>query len=118
MAVMYMYKVFCCIFIKVYNPAEYESLQVDVTKSMALLEIEFLPSFFDIMMHLPYHLVQELDLCGPVNTRWMHPIKRYMKTLKRYVQNMARPKASMVEGYVKEECTGFVTKYVQRFDVV
>jgi hypothetical protein len=34
------------------------------------------------------------------------------------VRNMARPKASMVEGNLKDECLGFVTKYLQRFDVV
>jgi hypothetical protein len=118
MAVMRMCKVFRRICTKVYNPAEYESLQVDVAESMALLKIEFPPSFFDIMMHLPYHLVQELDLCGPVSTRWMYPIERYMKTLKGYVRNMARPEASMAEGYVKEECIGFFTEYLQRFDVV
>jgi hypothetical protein len=118
MAVMRMCKVFRRICTKVYNPAEYESLQVDVAESMALLKIEFPPSFFDIMMHLPYHLVQELDLCGPVSTRWMYPIERYMKTLKGYVRNMARPEASMAEGYVKEECIGFVIEYLQRFDVV
>jgi hypothetical protein len=118
MAVMRMCKVFRRICTKVYNPAEYESLQVDVAESMALLEIEFPPSFFNIMMHLPYHLVQELNLFGPVSTRWMYPIERYMKTLKGYVWNMARPEASMAEGYVKEECIGFVTEYLQRFDVV
>jgi hypothetical protein len=48
----------------------------------------------------------------------MYPIERYMKTLKGYVRNMARPEASMAEGYVKEECIGFVTEYLQRFDVV
>jgi hypothetical protein len=118
MAVMHMCKVFRHICTKVYNPTEYESLQVDVAESMALLEIEFPPSFFDIMTHLPYHLVQELDLCGPVSTRWMYPIERYLKTLKGYVRNMARPNASMARGYVKEECIGFVTEYLQRFDVV
>jgi hypothetical protein len=48
----------------------------------------------------------------------MYPVERYMKTLKRYVRNMARPEASMVEGYLKDECLGFVTEYLQRFDVV
>jgi hypothetical protein len=32
-----------------------------------LLEMEFSPSFFDIMTHLLYHLIQELDLSGPVH---------------------------------------------------
>jgi hypothetical protein len=29
--------------------------------------------------------MQELDMCGPVATRWMYPVERYMKTLKSYV---------------------------------
>jgi hypothetical protein len=115
---MRMCKVFRRICTKVYNPLEFQSLQLDVAESMALLEMEFPPSFFDIMTHLPYHIVEELDMCSPVTTRWMYPVERYMKTLKSYVQNMARPEASMAEGYVKDECIGFITEYLQRFDVV
>jgi hypothetical protein len=51
----------------------------------------------------------------------MYLVERYMKTLKWYVsivRNMARPEASMAEGYLKDECLGFVTEYFQRFDVV
>jgi hypothetical protein len=117
-AVMRMCKVFQRICTKVYDPAEFYSLEADVAESMALLEMEFPPSFFDIMTHLPYHLVQELDMCGPIATRWMYPMERYMKTLKSYVWNTARPEASMAEGYMKEECIGFVTEYLQQFDVV
>jgi hypothetical protein len=118
MAIMWMCKIFRRICTKVYKLAKFESLQVNVAESMALLEMEFPPSFFDIMTHLQYHLVQELDLCEPMSIRWMYPIERYMKTLKEYVRNMARPEASMAEGYVKDECIGFVTEYLQRFDVV
>ena len=117
MAVMRMSKVFRRICTKVYNPAEFESLEAEVAKTMSLLEMEFPPSFFDIMTHLPYHLVQELDLCGPVSARWMYPIERYMKTLKNHVRNMARPEACMVEGYLKDECIGFITEYLQSFEV-
>jgi hypothetical protein len=118
MVVMRMCKIFRRLCTKVYNHADFDSLQADVAESMALLEVEFPPSFFDIMTHLPYHLVEELNLCGPVSTRWMYPVERYMKTLKGYVRNMAWPEASMAEGYIKEECIGFVTEYLQRFDVV
>jgi hypothetical protein len=52
---------------------------------MALLEMEFPPSSFDIMTHLPYHIIEELDMCGPAATRWMYPVERYMKMLKNYV---------------------------------
>jgi hypothetical protein len=117
-AVMRMSKLFCRVCTKVYDPLEFQSLQLDVVESLALLEMEFPPSFFDIMTHPPYHIVEELDLCGPVTTRWMYPVERYMKTLKNYVRNTARPEASMAEGYAQEECIGFVTEYLQRFDVV
>jgi hypothetical protein len=41
-----------------------------------------------------------------------------MKTLKAYVCNMAQPESSMVEGYLKNECIGFVIENLQRFDLV
>ena len=64
---------------------------------MALLEMHFPPSCFDIKTYLVYHHVDELDLCELDSTRWMYPVERYMKTLKHYVRNMARPKVSMAE---------------------
>jgi hypothetical protein len=91
LAVMRMCKLFRRLCTKVYNLANFSSLEADAVESMALLEMEFPPSFFDIMMDLPYHLVHELDICGPVTTRWMYPVERYIKTLKAYVRNMARP---------------------------
>jgi hypothetical protein len=118
MAIMRICKVFRRICTNVYNPMDYDSLTIDVAESMALLEMEFPPSFFDMMTHLTYHLVEELDICGPVATRWMYPIERYMKTLKNYVRNKARPEACMAEEYLKDESIGFVTEYLQRFEVV
>ena len=69
LAIMRMCKVFRRFCTKVYNPHDFASLEVDVAESMALLEIHFPPSFFDIMTHLPYHLAKELDLCGPVSAQ-------------------------------------------------
>jgi hypothetical protein len=57
-------------------------------------------------------------MCGPIATRWMYPIERYMKILKLYVHNMARLKVYMAKGYIGDECLGFVIEYLQRFDVV
>jgi hypothetical protein len=45
MAVMRMSKVYRSIYTKVYNPAEFESLQANVAESMVLLEMEFPPVF-------------------------------------------------------------------------
>ena len=85
MMVMRLYKVFKRICTKVYNLAEFESLESNVVESLVLQKMEFPPLFFDIMTHLPYHLVDKLDLYGPITARWMYPVERYMKTLKDYV---------------------------------
>jgi hypothetical protein len=80
--------------------------------------MHFPPSIFNIMIHLLYHLVDELDLCTPVATGWMYLLEWYMKTLKTFVCNMARPKRSMVAGYIWDECLSFIIKYLQRFEVM
>lgn len=118
MAIMRVYKVFRRLCSKVWDPSKIHSLQIDVAISLSLMEMHFPPSFFDIMMHLLYHLVDGLDLCGPIATRWMYPMERYMKAFKLYVRNMARLEASMAKGYVRDDCLGFITEYLQRFDVM
>ena len=102
MAVMRICKVFRKICSSVWNSLEIDGLQADIVRSMALSEIHIPPSFFDVTTRVIYHLVNELDVCGPISSRWMYPIERYMKTLRDYVKNKARPEASMVEGYVRD----------------
>src|SRR5271157_652096 len=70
------------------------------------------PSFFDIMVHLIVHLVQEIKMCGPVFLRYMYPFERFMGILKKYVRNRHRPEGSIVEGYVAEEVIEFCTEYM------
>jgi hypothetical protein len=72
LAMMQMCKLFKRLCTKVYNPADFSSLEADAAESMALLKMEFPLSFFDIMTHISYHLVHELDICGPVTMRWMY----------------------------------------------
>ncbi|WMV50748.1 hypothetical protein MTR67_044133 [Solanum verrucosum] len=52
-----------------------ENIIVTSTK----LEKIFPCGFFDVMEHLPIHLVQEVHLGGPVQTRWMYPFERRNK---------------------------------------
>jgi hypothetical protein len=72
-----------------WNLANIDSLRLDVAISLNLLQMEFPPSFFNIMTHLNFHLVEELDICKPMATRWMYLVEWYMKTLMKYVHNMA-----------------------------
>ena len=72
-----------------------EQLTSDSAETMCMVEKEMPPSFFDIMAHLPHHLVEELFLCGLVYTHWMYPFEYYFKTLKGYVRNLAKPEGSI-----------------------
>ena len=74
----------------------------------------FAPSFFDIMVHLIFHLVREIKLCGPVYLWWMYPIERYMKMLKGYTKNLRCPEASVVERDIAEEAIEFCSGYIEK----
>jgi hypothetical protein len=80
-----------------------------------MLKMTMPPSFFDIMVHLIFHLVDELDMCGPVHTRWMYCVECLNKILKGYVQNMAQPNASMVIRYLMDETLGLIVEYMDQF---
>jgi hypothetical protein len=59
----------------VIDPNTMETLKAKVAKTMLVLEKFFPLVCFDVMTHLVIHLVEELDLCGPIHTRWMYPWK-------------------------------------------
>ncbi|XP_052111065.1 uncharacterized protein LOC127742490 [Arachis duranensis] len=89
-----------------------DHLEVDIIEILCQLERIFPPSFFDIMVHLPIHLVNELRLGGLVQFRWMYPIKRYLCRLQSYVHNKSRPEGSIAKGYLAEECLTFCSRYL------
>lgn len=101
---------------KVVDPDMKGQLFEDVAKSVAALEKEFPPSFFDVMVHLTIHLVDELFICGPMHARWMYPFERYFKGLKGFVRNLARPEGSIAQGCQVEEALGFVTEYMTAYN--
>jgi hypothetical protein len=47
-------------------------LKNEAIMTLVLLEQKFLPSFSNIITHLLVHLVEELELCEPIHTRWMY----------------------------------------------
>ena len=80
-------RVFRRVCAKTIDRAAIEEMRDEAAIALCMLEKEFLPSIFDIMTHLVMHLVEEVEICGSMNSHWMYPIKRYLKTLKGYVQN-------------------------------
>ncbi|XP_057740133.1 uncharacterized protein LOC130957283 [Arachis stenosperma] len=91
---------------------EIDLLELEIVETLCQLERIFPPSFFDIMVHLPIHLANKVRLGGPVQFCWMYPPKRYMCTLKSYVRNRSRPKGSIAEAYLAEECLTFYSRYL------
>ncbi|XP_071726811.1 uncharacterized protein [Rutidosis leptorrhynchoides] len=109
---------FCSLFkglcSKVLDLGELEKMEYQVVQTLCeLLERLFPPSFFTIMVHLTIHLISEAKLGGPVHYRWMYPVERYLMLLKSYVRNKAQHEGSIAEGYVKEECLNFCSRYFE-----
>lgn len=110
-------RVFRRVCAKTIDPAAIEEMRDEAAIALCMLEKEFPPSFFDIMSHLVVHLVEEVEICGPVHTRWMYPIERYLKTLKGYVRNRARPEGCMAECHSLVEALGYCTEYMQDYTI-
>jgi len=96
---------------KVVNPNDIPSLKMYVVETLSMLEMWFPLRFLNIMTHLLIHLVEDLDVCGPVGPRWCYPIERFMVILKHYVCNKTKPEGCMVMGYMYDEALGFCTEY-------
>jgi hypothetical protein len=100
---------------KVIDVREMDNLRLYVVETMCMLERWFPPSFFDISVHLVVHLVDELEVLGPVATRWCYPVERFMSVLKGYVRNRSKPEGSMAMGYTWDASLGFITEYLDLY---
>jgi hypothetical protein len=54
---------------KVWDSRNFQPFRDDVATTFNLLEWELSYAFFDIMTHLTLHVVEELDVCGPIYAR-------------------------------------------------
>ena len=97
--------------LKVIKRSDIPSLRLYVAETVCQLEIWFPPGFWDIMPHLMLHLVDEIEIYGPVHYRWCYSIERYLGTLVRYVRDKSRPEAAMASSYAVDEALGFCTEY-------
>ena len=66
---------------------ELDELEAAAVETVCQLEMYFLLSFFDIMVHLIIHIVYEIKMCGPAFLQSMYPFERFMGILKHYVRN-------------------------------
>ncbi|XP_020422932.1 uncharacterized protein LOC109950000 [Prunus persica] len=98
--------------------SDLDRLEVDIVVILCKLEKIFPPAFFDVMVHLAFHLPREAKLGGPVGYRWMYPIERMLGKLKGDVRNRARPEGSIVEGYIANEALTFCSMYFRNVETV
>ena len=83
---------------------------------LCLLEVNFPPGFFVVMTHLVVHLVDELEICGPVHARWCYSVERYLGVLTKYVRDKSKPEAGMASGYMIDESLGFCIEYFELYE--
>jgi hypothetical protein len=102
------------LWMKVIDHEELDRMQTDIARILSSLEMFFPPSFFDVMVHLTVHLVDEIRYCGRVFLCNMYPFERFMGILKRYCRNQCHPEASNLQGYTAEEVVEFCTEYMKQ----
>ncbi|XP_059301757.1 uncharacterized protein LOC132053662 [Lycium ferocissimum] len=98
---------------KVISRRDLEKLDSEIVEIICDLERIFHPAFFDIMPHLPIHLVNEIKLGGPTHLIWMYPNERHLCKLKTFVRNRSCAEASIAEGFLAEECLTFCSRYLR-----
>nr|ABA96885.1 transposon protein, putative, CACTA, En/Spm sub-class, expressed [Oryza sativa Japonica Group] len=97
---------------KIIDPEGLDELQAELVRTLCHLEMYFRPTFFDIMEHLPLHLVRQTKFCGPAFMTQMYSCERYLGILKGYVRNRSHPEGSIIESYTTEEHMTEVVPYV------
>jgi hypothetical protein len=76
------------------------------------LEMYFPSAFFDIMVHLLIHIIDDIIHLGPAFLHNMMPFKRMNGVIKGYVRNRSNPDGSIVQGFLTEECISFCMNFL------
>ena len=82
---------------KVITLEELDCSDVEIIETVNQLDRIFPPSYFDIMIHLPIHFLNEVRLGSLVQNRWMYSTEREMGTLKSYIRNRRFPEGCIAE---------------------
>jgi hypothetical protein len=87
-------------------------LQEEIVTIINELEMYSPPAFFDIMVHLLVHIVDDIEDLGPAFLHNMMALERLNGIIKAYVRNRAHPDGSIVQGFPTEECISFCKNYL------
>ena len=87
-------------------------LQEEIVVILCELEMYFPLAFFDVMVHLLVHIMEDIIQLGPTFLHSMMPFERMNGVIKGYVRNRARPDGSIAQGLMTEVCISFCTNYL------
>ncbi|KAK1687163.1 hypothetical protein QYE76_048011 [Lolium multiflorum] len=93
-------------------------LQEEIVVILCELEMYFPPAFFDVMVHLLVHIMDDIVSLGPAFLHNMMSFERMNGVIKGYVRNRSHPDGSIVQGWLTEECISFCTNYLDIEDPV
>ena len=78
----------------------------------------FPPAFFDVMVHLCVHILDDIIDLGPTFLHSMMPSERMNGVIKGFIHKMSRPDGSIAQGYLTKECISFCESYLTKDPVV
>ena len=87
-------------------------LQEEIVTILCELEMYFPPAFFDIMVHLLVHIVDDIIDLGPAFLHNMMSFERMNGVIKGFVRNSSHPDGSIVQGFLTEECISFCENFL------
>ncbi|KAK1668544.1 hypothetical protein QYE76_056703 [Lolium multiflorum] len=93
-------------------------LQEEIVVILCEMEMYFPPAFFDVMVHLLIHIMDDIVSLGPAFLHNMMPFERMNGVIKGYVRNRSHPDGSIVQGWLTEECISFCMNYLDIEDPV
>jgi len=91
-------------------------LQGKIVVILNELEMYFPPAFFDVMVHLCVHIVDDIIDLGPSFLHNMMPFERMNVIIKGFFRNMSYLDGSIVQGYVTQECISFYENFLYGAD--
>ena len=75
------------------------------------------PTFFNVQEHCLIHLIEEIEMCGPIHTRSMWMVERNLKSLKDLVRQKAHPEGSLVEGYMVYQTMVYIGQFLPKLEL-
>ena len=89
-----------------------QRLQEEIIVILCELEMYFPPAFFDVMVHLCVHIMDDIIDLGRTFLHSMMPFERMNGVIKGFGHNMSHPEGSIVQGYLTHECVSICKNYI------